>query len=223
MKELTVIHSTIRDKTGKSSVKKLHSQGLIPAVVYGRNFAALPLSVNTSEIKKIFKPGHHNTGEYQLFNLFFDNQPGSKNTMAMVKEIQWHPVTGDIVHIDFFAVKMDEKVIATIQIRLTGKPEGVKFGGILRQILRKIEVKSLPSDIPPHLELDVSKLQIGDSLHVEDLNISENIQVHSDPDSPVVTILSPTVQEEEKGEEEEAEEGEVETTEKPSSETETKE
>jgi large subunit ribosomal protein L25 len=205
MSEPTLIHSTIRDKTGKSSVKKLKSKGLIPAVVYGHNFTALPISIDLSEINNIFKPGLHKSGDYQLFNLLIDGKSDNDKTTVMIKDIQKHPLTERIVHIDFFAVKMDEKVIANVQVRLTGKPQGVKLGGILRQILREIEVKSLPADIPPHFEIDVSELQIGESLHVKDLKIPENIQIQIAPDAPVVAVLAPIVQDEGKPEEAAAE------------------
>lgn len=221
MSETTVIQSSLRDKTGKESVKKIKSAGFIPGVVYGHHFPSIPIAINASELKKIYKAGQHDTGEYQLFKLLIEGADQKKDTMVMVKEIQTHPITDNILHVDFFAVNMEEKLVATVQIRLTGKAEGVKAGGILRQVLREIDVKSLPADIPPHFEIDITDLQIGDALHVSDLNTGENIQVMADPETQIVTVLAPTVQEEPKeGEEEEEQAEAVETDGKePSAET----
>ena len=158
MSESPIINSTIRDQKGKNAVKKLHREGLIPSVVYGHNFASLSLCVNKSEINKMFKLGHESSEEYKLCKLLIDNKGDMQDRMVIVKEIQMHPVTNAIQHIDFFAVRMDEKITAPVHIHITGKAPGVKEGGILRQILREIEVKGLPTDIPPHFDVDVSGL-----------------------------------------------------------------
>ena len=104
----------------------------------------------------------------------------------------------DIIHIDFFAVHMDEKIVAPVHVKIVGKAEGVKMGGVLRHILREITVKSLPTDIPPHIEVDVTKLGIGDSIHVRDLALPPTVQVLTDPEAAIVNVLAPTVQKEEK-------------------------
>jgi len=226
MNESTAIHSTIRETKGKSAAKKLHAQGLIPAVVYGHNFDPLKLSVNSTEINRIFKLGHADYEEFKIHKLFIDNKGDTQDRPVIIKEIQRHPLTNSILHIDFFAVKMDEKIVVPVHIRLTGKPEGVKLGGIQRQILREVEVKCLPSDIPPHFEIDVLELQIGDSIHVSYLEIPENVQILANPNAPIVTILAPTVEKEEEVEKAEAEveaeaETEAETEEKTEQTTET--
>ncbi len=209
MSESTVIQSTMRDKTGKGAVRKIAVDGCIPAVVYGHRHPSIPLTLNAQEIKKLFKTGQHTTGEYQLFNLLIEGAKDHKAATVMIKEIQTHPITDKIIHIDFLAVNMDEKIVASVQIRVTGKPAGVKAGGILRQILREIEVKSLPNEIPSHFTVDITTLEIGQALHVSDLTDDEKIQLLSDPEATVVTVLAPTVQEETK--EEEGEEDAVET------------
>lgn len=197
MEATLVIHSRLREGKGKSITKKLRHDSHIPAVVYGHNFAPLKLVLDESEIIRAFKAGRKNAEDYRLLNLVIDNKGAAQETMVVIKEIQRHPLTNAIRHIDFFAVRMDEKIVAPVHIRLTGKAPGEKSGGILRQILREIKVKSLPADIPPHIDLDVSQLDIGGSLHVSDLHIPDNMQVLDDLHAPVVSILAPTIIKEE--------------------------
>ncbi len=201
MNETTVINSAIRDQKGKSAVKKLQRDGHIPAVVYGHNFAPISLALNASEINKLFKAGSEDSQEYRLYKLFIKKHDTTEDTVVVIKEIQRHPLTDRILHIDFFAVRMDEKIVAPVHIRLSGKAPGVKAGGIQRLILREIEVKSLPTDIPPHFDVDVSELEIGDSVHVNDLKVPDTVQILTDPNAPIVSILAPTVHKEEAVEE----------------------
>lgn len=191
------IHATQRTGQGKSSTKKLRRQGYIPAVVYGHNFSNKNLSLRSNEINKLFRPGHEDAEEYRLYKLLIDTDDETNATMVMLKEIQRHPVTEEILHIDFFAVRMDEKIVAPVHVKIVGKAAGVKTGGVLRHILREITVKSLPSDIPPHIDVDVTNLEIGDSIHIRDLSLPETIQVLNDPDAPIVSVLAPTIQKEE--------------------------
>lgn len=223
MNESTVIHSTIRDKKGKSAVKKQRKEGFIPAIVYGHNFTSLKLSVNASEISKMFKLGHEDSEDYRLYKLVIDNQGDVKDTTVILKEIQRHPLTESIFHIDFLAVKMDEEIVAPVHIRLVGKSLGEKAGGILRHILREIDVKSLPANIPPHFDVDVTQLEIGDSLHIRDLQVADNIQILGDLNAPIASVLAPTVHKEEVEEEEAAEEEVEEVAEKASTESDSKE
>jgi large subunit ribosomal protein L25 len=193
MNESPVIQADYRTAVGKSAVRKLKHDGKIPAVVYGHQFSPIPLSLPAGLTAKMFRRGSEIVEDYKLCKLLIEGKPAVGPTMVVVKDIQRHPVTLVIEHIDFFAVRMDEKIIAPVQIRLLGKPEGVKLGGILRQILREVDVKSLPSNIPAHFEIDVSPLQLGDSLHVSDLPASDNVQILTDPQAAIVTVLAPTV------------------------------
>lgn len=196
MTESTVITAAFRAATGKSARNRLRRDGFLPAVVYGHNFNSLPLALEAEATEKLFRPGSALVEEYQLCRLTIENSPAQKETMVVVKDIQRHPVTHIIQHIDFFSVRMDEKITAPVHIRIHGKSEGVKLGGVLRHILREIEVKCLPADIPPHIDIDVTPLQIGDSVHVSDLQLADNVQVLSDSQAAIVTIIAPTVQKE---------------------------
>jgi large subunit ribosomal protein L25 len=175
MSETITIQATKRDRSGKGYARSLRRADKIPAVVYGHGYAPVSITVDSTIVNKMFKPGSEGDAEYQLFNLKIEGDTAKAAKKVMIKELQRHPLQQHIEHIDFFAVKMDEPVVAPVPIRLHGKPEGVKLGGILRHILREIEVKSLPADIPPHIDLDIEHMQVGDSIHVSDLKVPENV------------------------------------------------
>ena len=121
----------------------------------------------------------------------------AKETMVVIKDIQRDPIKEKIRHIDFFAVRMDEKIIAPVHVRIIGKSIGVKNGGILRHLLHEIKVKSLPADVPPHIDIDVTAMEIGDSVHVKDLQVPANVQILTDSEAGVVNIMAPIVAKEE--------------------------
>ena len=209
MSETITIASGFRQQTGKSAVKKLHADNKIPAVVYGHHFPALALELPAPEMNKLFRLGSAMASDFTLFRLTIDGHPEQKETIVMIKDIQRDPLKSKIQHIDFFAVDMNEEITAPVTIRLQGSPVGVKEGGILRQILREIMVKSLPGNIPSHLDIAVSALNVGDSVHVSQLTLPENVQVLLDPETAIANVMSPTVHEEEEEEAEgvEGEEG----------------
>ncbi len=193
MSEIITIQATKRDRSGKGYARSLRRADKIPAVVYGHGYAPASITVDATVVNKMFKPGSEGDAEYQLFNLKIEGDTAKAAKKVMIKELQRHPMQQNIEHIDFFAVKMDEPIVAPVHIRLHGKPEGVKLGGILRHILREIEVKSLPADVPPHIDLDIAHMQVGDSIHVSDLKIPENVQLLTDSSAAVVNIMAPAV------------------------------
>lgn len=191
MSATITIHATKRDQSGKGYARSLRRADKIPAVVYGHGYEPVSITVDGILLNKMFKPGCEADAEYQLFDLKIEGAAARAGKKVMIREIQRHPLQQYIEHIDFFAVKMDEPVVAPVHIRLHGKPEGVKLGGILRHILREIEVKGLPADIPSHVELDIERMQVGDSIHVSDLQLPENVQLLTDPAAAVVNIMAP--------------------------------
>jgi large subunit ribosomal protein L25 len=197
MNPIAVIKSRTRNTTGKNSAIRLREQGLIPAVLYGHNFPPVTLSINISDLNTILKPAAHTSSEHALHKLSIEDRQDIAIKDVMIKEIQRDPVSQRILHMDLYAVRMDEKIIVPVRINITGKPPGVQRGGILQQILREIEVKCFPADIPHSFEADVSMLDIGQSLHVSDIVIPENVELHEDPHAPVVSVIAPTVIKEE--------------------------
>jgi large subunit ribosomal protein L25 len=200
MSQTITITATPRQGAGKGVNRKLRSKGIIPAVVYGHNYDAVSLCIDSGEMNKMFRPGHEDMQDYQLYKLVI-NGSETRETMVVIKNIQREPIKEQIRHMDFFAVRMDEKIIAPVHVRITGKSIGVKNGGILRHILHEIKVKSLPADVPPHIDIDVSAMEIGASIHVKDLQLPANVQIISDAEAGVVNIMAPTVVKEEKADE----------------------
>ena len=202
MNQQTVIKAAVRNEKGKGSARKLRSKKIIPAVLYGHKVDPVMLAIENSEIVKAFKTGDDTT----LIKVQIDNQGKKDEKLVMIRETQRHPVKNNILHLDLFAVNVKEKIHAPVHIRITGESPGVKLGGILRQIVREIEVRALPTDIPQHFEVDISKLEIGDSLQVSDLDTPDNVQILIDESAPILSIMPPTVIKED--EPEEGEEGE---------------
>jgi large subunit ribosomal protein L25 len=189
MKEQITIKVATRDEKGKGSARKLRSKKSIPAVLYGHKIDPLMLSIENSEMTRILKSG----GDATLIKVQIDNKGKTDEKLVMIREVQRHPVKNNILHLDLFAVNVKEKIHAPVHIRLIGEAPGVKLGGILRQIVREIEVQALPTEIPQSFDIDVSGLEIGDSLHVSDLTIPDNVKVLAEEHSAIVNVLAPTV------------------------------
>ena len=178
----------------------------MPAVLYGPQTEPILLTVNIREFEQIIKKS--NIGSI-ILNLVIQN--GKKITKpAMIKELQSHPVSGNLLHVDFYEIDMQRKINVMIPVVTKGICKGVELGGMMQIVRREIEVLCMPGDIPESIEIDITDLDIGDSLHVEDIPLGDNIEIPADVNFTVVTILSPKVEEiEEEEEEEEVLEGEA--------------
>ena len=198
------LNATVRKTTGNSPARELRRGGHIPAVLYGPQTEPVLLSVNIKELEQVFKKG--SIGSI-ILNLIIQN--GKKVTKpAMIKEFQSHPVSGDFLHIDFYEIDMQRKINVMIPVITKGISKGVELGGLLQIIRREIEVLCMPGDIPEAFELDITDMDVGDSVHVEEIPLGDNVEISSDVNFTVLTIVSPKVEEVEEEEEEEALEGE---------------
>ena len=196
------INATVRKKTGNGPARVLRRDGRIPAVLYGPQTEPVLLSVNIKELELILKKSSIGS---VILELVIQN--GKKITKpAMIKEFQSHPVSGQFLHIDFYEIDMQRKINVMIPITTTGISKGVELGGLLQIIRREIEVFCMPGDIPEAFEIDITDLDIGDSVHVDEIQLGDNIEKAADVNFTVVTILSPKVEEVAEEEEEEAEE-----------------
>ena len=195
------LQTTVRKSTGNSPARSLRRSGHIPAVLYGPKMETVLVSVNIKDLEQVFKQGN----AFQvILNLVIQN--GKKVTKAaMVKELQTHPVSGNFIHIDFYEIDMKRQINVMVPIITNGQSVGVENGGMLNIVRREIELLCLPGDIPEAIEIDITDLDIGDSIHIEDIPLGENVEVSADFNFTVVIVLSPTVVEEEVVEEEEAE------------------
>jgi large subunit ribosomal protein L25 len=200
------LQASVRETVGNGPARVLRQAGRIPAILYGRNTEPVLLSVDSKELEQILGKGSF--GQF-ILNLVIQN--GKKVTKAaMIKELQTHPVSGQLIHIDFYEIDMKRQIKVMVPVVTTGKSIGVEEGGMLNIVRRELEVFCLPGDIPESFEIDISEMTIGDSVHIEDIPLGDNVEVAADVNYTVVTVLSPKVEEEEVPEEDEEglEEGE---------------
>jgi large subunit ribosomal protein L25 len=200
--ELTV---KARTETGKGNARKARSEGLVPAVLYGEGESPRPLVVSYKDFYPVI---HTTAGGNVIIDLKIEGDQSSA-CKAIIREIQYHPVSRDILNVDFQHISMTKEITVDVPVEISGEAVGVKtHGGILDLILREVEVECLPANIPDEIVVDVTNLDVGDSVQVRDLEVT-NATIVSDPESTVITIVAPTVVEEKKvevaaeGEEEE--------------------
>jgi large subunit ribosomal protein L25 len=180
-----------RTAIGRSATRKLKTHGIVPAVMYGAKEKAQPLQISEREIKAMLSRA---AGENILVELEIDGDQSAR--LALVQEIQHSPVRGDVLHIDFHAVSMDEKIHAEVPLEPSGIANGVKnFGGLLEQSLRALAIECLPRDLPDRIVVDVSALNIGDSIHVRDLQLPPGVTTRVAPDLTALSVIEPSVEE----------------------------
>ena len=176
-----------RVKIGKGVARKLRSRGIIPAICYRKGTAPVPLSVDPKRLEKLL---HTTAGQNVLIQLQILGTDPRKKTVIL-KDIQRHPLSG-LVHVDFMEVLLDEAIAVEVPLRLTGEPlEALRLGGLVQQLRRSIEVQCLPTRIPDHITVDVSALNLGDSIHVEEIRLDDDIRILTDLKEPVVVISAP--------------------------------
>lgn len=177
-----------RSEAGRNAVKQVRARGAVPAIMYGAHDEPTNLEVNLREIEALLA---HAASEHVLIDLEIS---GSGNKLALIQEVQHHPVRGDILHVDFHAVSMTETVESEVPIEATGEAEGVKtYGGILQQQVRTLEIECLPQNLPSVLMVDVSGLGVGDSIHVKDIVLPEGVTALAEPDVTVFIVSEPNV------------------------------
>ena len=179
------LSASARDQGGKGVARKLRSEGRIPAVVYGHGREPQPLSINSRELDRLLD---HIAAEATVIDLDIDGKPARK----LIREIQRHPFKRQILHVDFQELVAGEKISVRLPIILVGVPDGVRLdGGILDQTMRELEVEVDPSNIPNHVDIDVTKLTIGSSIHVRDITLPEGVEVLDDGDASVCVVSAP--------------------------------
>jgi large subunit ribosomal protein L25 len=188
-----VLKAKTREGTGKGVARKIRAEGRIPAVVYGHKTKPINLSIDGKAFEDLFRSV---SIESTVINLEVEGGP-KKPMKILIREIQRHPYRDKILHLDFYQISMKEAVTVEVPISLLEVPVGVRTeGGILQHQLREVQISCLPGEIPEKIELDVSELSIGESIHVGDLKL-EGVDLLSDPDGLVATVLPPTVIKEE--------------------------
>jgi len=201
--EILTLKAQIRNSTGKGAARALRRDGNIPAVLYGSDIESIPLALSINDIEQLFKKVNY---AQALVNLVVENDQPFEKTV-MIKEIQTEPLSQNFLHIDFYEVKMDQKLTVTVPVVTTGNSIGVETGGILQIIRRELDVNCLPNAIPEQITIDVTDLDVGDSIHVDEIKLEGDVEIPYDTNFTILTVVSPKVVEEEVEEEEELEEG----------------
>jgi large subunit ribosomal protein L25 len=178
-----------RDRTGKGAARKLRKLNQLPAIFYGPRTQPIMLTINYPEFEHITKiPGYENT----ILNLNITSARGEETRKAMVKELTIDPVKGTCLHADFYEISMDQEITVAIPVHLVNTPKGVVDGGLLQAVRRELTVSCLPDKLIDVLEVDVSDLVIGDSVHIRDIVLPEGIVCVEDGDLTVAVVSPPT-------------------------------
>lgn len=198
-----------RETSGKGAARKLRGSGSVPAVLYGHNEETIPLSVSEAELRKVFA----SNWETAILNLAVTGKV-TKECDAIIKDVQQHPITGNVLHVDFQLIQRGTKIKLTVPVTLTGEPPGVKVeGGVLDHGLRDLSIRCLPRHIPEGVEIDVGGLGIHDSIHIRDIiDAHPDLEFLDDLEATLANVLPPKVEAEpstELEEEEESDEPEV--------------
>jgi large subunit ribosomal protein L25 len=182
-----------RSQVRRGEVKKLRATGRVPATIYGRQAKPQNLEISAKEIGDLI---HHSVSENLLVDLFVENDARSKR-LALVQEIQHHPLDGKVLHVDFHEVAENEKVTVQVPVETTGEAAGVKTGGgVLEHVLFKLKVRCLPKDLPEQIVVDVSHLEIGKAIHLGDIKAPEGVEILGDKHISVIAVAAPRAEEE---------------------------
>src|SRR5712691_6342542 len=194
-----------REQRGSADARRLRRDGFIPGVLYGNGKTPYAIYIPERELRRVLTGP---SGLHAILDVVLEGQKTSH--ASILKDFQQDPLRGHISHIDLQEVRLDQTIQASVTVQLVGEPEGVKEGGVLSQVQREINVEALPMEIPEHIDLDVSRMAIGDTMRLADLPAREGVTYLDDPEGTVLaTVTLPTKVEEPEPEVEELEEGEL--------------
>lgn len=177
-----------RNEIGKGHAGRMRAAGSVPAILYGPSIkGAVALKLNGKELGKVL---HTAAGGNVLVSLLIEGD--KKARMAMFKELTRHPLKGSIEHVDLMEILMDHKIVVEVPLHVMGKAVGIAYGGIVTQELRRLKVECLPTQIPDSIDVDVTPLNVGFSIHVKDLILAEGLKAVGDQDATIVSVVAPT-------------------------------
>jgi len=183
-----------RSLIGRNAIKRIKEKGLVPGVIYGSNQTPIPLEVEDRVLSKVLG---HASSEHILVELEIVDGNQSTSKLALIQEVQHHPLKRGLVHVDFHAVSTTEKITSSVPIETVGEALGVRtFGGLLEHSLRTLEVQCYPQDLPGIIRIDVTNLNIGESLHVRDIQLPPGVEAITDKDLTAVSVVASRVGEE---------------------------
>ena len=175
-----------RESLGKQANKKYRKDGFIPAVIYGKNKDNLNILVDPINLKKLLK---NEAGENTIIEMKLDKSDLKKN--VLLKDAHLDTLTSDPLHLDFYEITEGMDVKVSAPLLFTGKPEGVKNGGVIQTLSNEIKIECLPTNIPNIIEINISDLNIGDTLRVKDIKPMDGIEILSNPESTIISVLAP--------------------------------
>jgi len=183
-----------RSLVGRNAIKRIKEKGLVPGIVYGSNQPPIALEVDNRVLSKVLA---HASSEHILVELEIVDGDQSTSKLALIQEVQHHPLKRGLVHVDFHAVSTTEKITSSVPIETVGEALGVRtFGGLLEHSLRTLEVQCYPQDLPSVIRIDVTNLNIGESLHVRDIQLPPGVEAVTDEDLTAVSVVASRVGEE---------------------------
>ncbi len=195
--EILELTANMRTSAGNGPSRVLRRQGNIPAVLYGPGSESVLLSISSLDLEHALKTASSNQ---IIFNMAVQNAQTGTRT-AMIKELQIHPMSRKFLHVDFYEISKDRKITVNVPVVVKGRAKGIEDGGMLQIIEREIEVLCLPFEVPESIQIDITDLGIGDSIHVKDLKVAENVEIPADTNYTILTILSTKSDEKAPGEE----------------------
>jgi large subunit ribosomal protein L25 len=185
--EVTDLAAEVRKEQKKGPARRLRQKGFVPAIFYGRSAENILLAVKNEELIKL----HKDKKDHAFIKLIIDDGGKKKiEKLSLIKELQVQPLTGKFFHADFYEVDMKHKLTFEVSLQFTGKAIGVENGGELQHIKRNVKVSCLPTNLPDHIEVDVSSLDIGDSVKIKELKLAEGITVLDPADAAVVAVAA---------------------------------
>jgi large subunit ribosomal protein L25 len=184
------LDSKVRTQTGKGASRRLRTEGRLPAIFYGPEAEPIMLSIDYLQLRKVLKG---KAAENIIVDLQIDSNGRSQSKTVMIKELQRDPITRDYLHVDFFEISMGKEIEAVIPLQLINTPLGVTNGGLLQHIRRELSVSCLPKDLIEKIDIDVSGLDIGDSLHIRDITLPAGLNSTEDDDFTIATVVAPTI------------------------------
>ena len=192
----TGLRATRRYETGKGVARRLRAAGKVPAVLYGKDQESISLTIDAREALQLF---YSISVENTIVNVQIDDDKEELETL--VREIQMHPFRPDLIHVDFYSIERGVALEVDIPANYIGTPQGVRDGGVLEVILHELRVKCIPSLIPDTIEIEISGLDIGDSIHASEISTDEGVELLTDPGQTLCLVSAPRVEEEEEEEE----------------------
>jgi len=189
--EKLVFDSVVRGSLSKGEMKKMRASGQIPAILYGEE-ENIQLLLDLKKFKALL----HKAGHNAIINMNISDGASNKSKTVLLKEFQRNPISREIIHADFYQLSMTKKIELSIPIVLTGEAPGVKEGGVLTHIIRELKVKCLPTAIPEKISVDISNLQMGGTIAVKELAVSDGIEILMQPSQIVANVVKPTILEE---------------------------